>query len=91
MPRPEEDVDRVEDSQKGKAPVDRVDDNLLSASGELEEHGAEEQEVDEGPHPECVSARGDVSHLCSVLDREGGRTNLGRAVHVLWPCDRVDV
>ena len=46
---PEEDVDRVEDAEEGEAPLDGIDDDLLAARGELEEHGAEEEQVDEGP------------------------------------------
>jgi hypothetical protein len=40
---PEEDVDRVEDTEQGESPSDRVDNDLLTPSGELEDHGAEEQ------------------------------------------------
>ncbi len=57
MSRPKEDVDRVEDAQKGEAPLNRVDDDLFPAGSELEDHGSEEEEVDEGPNPECVSTR----------------------------------
>ena len=57
MSGPEEDVDRVEDAEEGKAPVDRVDDDLLATGGELEDHRAEEEQVDQGPHVEGLSVR----------------------------------
>ena len=60
---PEEDVDRVEDAKEGEAPVDRVNDDLLAAGGDLEDHRAEEKQVDQGPH---------VERLGVSLDRSQG-------------------
>lgn len=44
---PEEDVDAVKESEKRESPVDAVDDDVITARGELEDHSAEQQEVDE--------------------------------------------
>jgi len=66
MPRPKEDVDSVEYTQKSESPSDRVDHNFFSSFGELEKHGTEQQQVDEGPYPECHRGGGEVCflHLC---------------------------
>ena len=58
--RPGVDVDRVEGGEEGEAPADAVDDDALSACGELVDDGAEKEEVDEGPDAECPRGGGDV-------------------------------
>lgn len=54
MSSPEEDVDRVEKAEKGETPLDGVDDDLFPSGGELEDHRAKEEEVDEGPYVESI-------------------------------------
>ena len=54
--RPEKDIDRVEEAKEGESPVDRVDDDVLASGRELEDHRAEEQEVDDGPHVERLES-----------------------------------
>lgn len=49
---PEINVDRVEYTKQGESPVDRVDDDFFTSSGELENHGTEEKKVDDGPYVE---------------------------------------
>ena len=78
MPAPEVDVDRVENTENGKPPSDRVDHDLFTSSGELEEHGTEQQEVYERPDPEC---HGCGSEICLLL----------RRVHVVGSCYGVDI
>jgi hypothetical protein len=60
VPGPEVDVDGVEDTQDDETPTDRVDKDLLSPRGELEKHGTEEEQVDEGPNPEGIVGWSDV-------------------------------
>jgi hypothetical protein len=78
VPTPEEDVNCVEDAQKSKPPSDRIDNNLLSSCGELEKHGSEEQQVNQGPNPECHWRGCEVSLF-------------GRGVHVVGTSYRVDI
>ena len=78
MPAPEVDVDGVENTEDSEPPADRVDNNFFTSSGKLEEHGAEQQKVDQGPDPECHGCRGEVCLF-------------GRGVHVVGASDRVDI
>ena len=78
MSRPEEDVDSVEYAQKNESPSDRIDYNLFTSFGELEEHGTEQQEVYERPDPEC---HGCGSEICLLL----------RRVHVVGSSYGVDI
>jgi len=44
---PKPHVDGIEDSQKCEAPVDSIDDNLLSFRGKLVDNGTQKEEVDQ--------------------------------------------
>lgn len=62
---PEPDVNGVEQGEDGKAVRDGVDDERLAGLGELVEHHAEQEEVDQRPDPERVRRRRHVGFLWS--------------------------
>jgi hypothetical protein len=69
MSTPEEDVDAVEDAKKDESPLDRVDNDLLASGGELEDHGAEKEQMDQGPDVKGIVRRGNVGRLFVSPDR----------------------
>jgi hypothetical protein len=67
---PHADVDGVEEAEEREAPADAVDDDVLAVRGELVDHSAEEEQVNEGPDAERPRRRRHVG-LLAVPVREG--------------------
>jgi len=73
---PDVDVDGVEDGEEGEAPADAVDDGALAGGEELVDHGAAEEEVDEGPDAERPGGGRDVRLLAVVVDARRPRNRV---------------
>lgn len=54
VPAPEVDVNGVQEAEESETPPNGVDDDFLSAGRELVDDRAEEEQVYQGPHPECL-------------------------------------
>jgi len=62
LPRsPEVHKSCIENPQKGKAPMNSVDDDLFPFRGKLVEDGTQEEKVYQRPNKECPGRRGDIS------------------------------
>ena len=49
LPRPQVDVNCIQESKQGEAPRDAIDDDPLPNCGELVDNGSEKKEVNESP------------------------------------------
>jgi len=68
MASPQVYVNSIEDTEQGETPGNVVNDDSLSKREELEDDGAQEQEVNEGPKEECPRSRGDVCLFAAVVN-----------------------
>jgi len=58
----------IEDSQKGKTPVNSVNDDLFPFWGKLVDDGTQEEKVYQSPDKECPGRRGDIGLFDSVVN-----------------------